>query len=135
MFICGSPGDSVEIGTLDETGGDPLQQVGWIRAVVVGEADDIRLDLLESCVACTGEAGLGAQTHDADCGVPIGGGTCAVVVVLIDQQNAECRVRLALERLEQRVELVRSADGRDHEIEGEHRCVQNGQAIVRLFLA
>ena len=59
----------------------------------------------------------------------------AVVLVLVDDQNAKRPMRLALERFEQCVELVRAAERRHDEIEGEHGCVQNGQAIVRPFLA
>ena len=37
---------------------------------------------------------------------------------------------LALERVEQRAQLVRSADGREHEVEGRELRAQGGQAIV-----
>jgi hypothetical protein len=54
---------------------------------------------------------------DLERGVPTQDLSEPVVLVLVDEQDPEGAVCLALERAEQAFELVDSVDGRDHEIE------------------
>ena len=44
-----------------------------------------------------------------------------VVVVLVDEEDARRRMRLCLERAEELVELVRTTDGRDDEVDARAR--------------
>src|SRR5262249_763230 len=63
------------------------------------------------------QAARRSQALDPEVAVPREDFASAVVVVLVDDEDAEVRFGLSVERLQEATELVDSADGRDDKIE------------------
>ena len=111
-------GQAVELWVLGEAPCDTLQEVVRIRAVVVGEGDEIGVHVCEGDIPGPREAPRGAQADDPEVRARCNEGQDAVVVVLVDEKHTEGAMGLALERVEQDPQSVAAVDCRDDESEG-----------------
>jgi hypothetical protein len=105
-----------QLGALCETMRDALEEIGREEAVVVREGDDVAIDMSESRITRTREAGLRLEADQVEGRVSLQDRFESVVVILVDQDYAEVAVSLRLEGSEQTLRLVDAADGRDDEI-------------------
>jgi hypothetical protein len=95
---------------------DGGEEAWWVDAVVVGEGDEVGSDRRERSIARSGEPALGPEVHEIE------RATCycrvqAVVRVLIHEEDAQRRVVLRLDRVEEARELRDAAHRRDDEVE------------------
>lgn len=103
---------------IEETASDTLEQVlVCIGAVVVGERDHVGSEMRQGDVASARQPSWRAETEDVEV---VGGDDVgdAIVVVLVDDEDTETAMRLAVERGEKTVELRRPVDGRHDQVEG-----------------
>ena len=78
--------------------GDPLEEVVRIHAVIVRERDEVRANLREGRVSSTREAPDGAEMLHLERWVVSDHLLEPVVLVLVDDHDAETAVRLATQR-------------------------------------
>jgi len=86
------------------------------HAVVVGEGDEIGLDVPDCCVPGAREATRGAQPDDVELTLLSEDRLEPIVLVLVDEEHAKVAVRLRRQRGKQPLELADTVDGRDDEV-------------------
>ena len=116
--VGGTAGEPVEIRARGEAPCDALEEVVWVRAVVVGERHDVGVDARQCRVSRASQAAWRVQAHGVEIGARRDDRHDPVVVVLVDEQHPEAAVGLALERVEQNPQAVAAVDRRDDESEG-----------------
>ncbi len=96
--------------------GDRGEQSRRVDAVVVGERDEVRRQVLEGGVPGAREPPRRAEAHHLDRAV-LQRLRRTPVLVLVDDEHAYVRVLLRLDRVEQPSELVAAAHRRDDQVE------------------
>ena len=96
LVDCAS-GQSVQCPVAGEPPRHALEQIGGEDAVVVGEGDEIGADVFQSRVAGAGEPSLGMQPHEIERALFPQDRLETIVLVLVDEQDANGAVRLRLD--------------------------------------
>ena len=95
---------------------DAFEEPRRVDAVVVGEGDQIRVDVRKARVARTRQTTPGACVHELEA-PSVSDLRDPLVLVLVDDDDAQRPVALLLDRVEEAAELVRSTHRRDDEVE------------------
>ena len=117
MLVDRAARETVELPVARETLRDLLEQIRRQPAVVVRERNDVGFDFAERRVACACEPARRSQPLDVEPRMRVDDPDDAVVLVLIDEQDAKVAMALLFERCEQKPELFASIDRRDDEVE------------------
>jgi glycosyltransferase involved in cell wall biosynthesis len=129
-FVAGTACQAVECGLLFEAAGDPLEQFGREDAVIIGEGDEVRLDVRKRDVSGAREPALGAQASQFERAVAFQRRCEPVVRVLVDEHNPEGAVCLPFEGGEQPLQLLDTVDRGDHEVEGRKLGMRHGRTLT-----
>ena len=112
-----APAQSVQLRVSGEPTGNAFKKVGGIDAIVVRKGDEVGAQVAEAGVARARQPSQCAEVIDLERRMAARDLVQPVVVVLVDQQDAEGAVCLVFQRAEKALQLLYAADGGHDQIE------------------